>query len=58
MTRLIVGIFCALLSVALLLYTIWLAATGTFTQGLPAVMMALALFLVAALVLKPGRPRF
>lgn len=58
MTRLVVGLFCALASVGLLVYTVWLAAFGAFTMGMTSVIMALALFLVAAALLRPGRPRF
>jgi hypothetical protein len=52
MTR-VVGVTCAVLSVGLLLYAIWLSAGGA--SGMPSLLAGLGLVLVAVLTLRPGR---
>jgi hypothetical protein len=55
MTRTVVGIFCAALSLALLFRAIRLSAGGT--RGMPSLMAGLGLLLIAVLTLRPGRAR-
>jgi len=52
MTR-VVGVTCAVLSVALLFYAVWLSAGGT--GGMPSLLVGLGLLLVATLTLRPRR---
>jgi hypothetical protein len=52
MTR-VVGVTCAVLSVALLFYAVWLSAGGA--KGMPSLLVGLGLLLVAALTLRPRR---
>jgi hypothetical protein len=54
-TRLLVGMFCAVLSVALLVYAVWLSASAA--RGMPSLLAALGLMLVAVLILRPRRAR-
>ena len=53
MTRTVVGITCAGLSVALLFYAVWLSAGGA--SGMPSLLAGLGLLLVAVLTLRAGR---
>ena len=53
MTRMVVGIACAALSVALLFYAVWQATGGT--SGMPSLGAALVLLLVAVATLRPRR---
>jgi hypothetical protein len=53
MTRVFVGVSCALLSVALLVYAVWRSAG--MAGGMPSLLAALALMLVAVLTLRPRR---
>jgi hypothetical protein len=57
MKRLTVGFSCALVSVALLIYTIWLSQGGAFDAAMASLLIALVLFLVAALMLRRGGSR-
>jgi uncharacterized membrane protein len=52
MTR-VVGVTCAVLSVALLFYAVWLSAGGA--SGMPSLLVGLGLLLVAALTLRLRR---
>jgi hypothetical protein len=52
--RTVVGIACAGLSVFLLFYAVWLSTGGT--RGMPSLLAALGLLLVAVLTLRSGRP--
>jgi hypothetical protein len=49
----VVGVTCAVLSVALLFYAVWLSAGGA--RGMPSLLAGLGLLLVAALTLRPRR---
>ena len=52
MTR-VVGVCCAVLSVALLFYAVWVSTSAG--RGMPSMLAGLGLLLVAALTLRPGR---
>ncbi|MFL6334964.1 MAG: hypothetical protein ACJ754_16755 [Pyrinomonadaceae bacterium] len=54
MTRMVVGIFCAALSLVLLLRAIWLSAGEA--RGMPSLIAGLGLLLVAVLTLRPRGP--
>ena len=47
-----VGMCCAALSVLLLAYSVWLSATRA--TGMPSLLAALVLMLIAILTLRPG----
>ena len=49
----LVGICCAVLSVVLLVYAVWLSAAQA--SGMPSLLAALGLMLVAILTLRPRR---
>ena len=51
--RVLVGTCCAALSVALLAYALWLSAA--MASGMPSLLAALGLMLVAILTLRPRR---
>ena len=51
--RVLVGIFCAVLSIVLLAYAVWLSASAS--SGMPSLFAALGLMLVAILTLRPRR---
>lgn len=53
MTRMVVGIFCAGLSLALLFYAVWLSAGEA--RGMPSLIAGLGLLLVAVMTLRPRR---
>lgn len=53
MTRTVVGMACAALSVALLFYAARVSTTGG--RGMPSMLAALGLLLVAAVTLRPRR---
>lgn len=53
MTRAVVGMACAALSVALLFYAVWVSTSEG--RGMPSMLAALGLLLVAAVTLRPRR---
>lgn len=55
MTRVVVGLSCAGLSIVLLFYAVWLSAGGAL--GMPSLGAALGLLLIAVVTLRPGRRR-
>ena len=53
MTRTVVGLTCAGLSVALLFYAVWVSAGGV--RGMPSLLAGFGLLLIAILTLRPAR---
>ncbi len=54
MAHLVIGFSCAGMAVALMLSSIWFAASGQLDGGVVAVMMALCLLLAAVAMLRPA----
>ena len=57
MTSLIVGFFCACLSIVLVIYSIWLSVRGNMGTGLMAMAVGLSLLLSATIMLRSSRTR-